>query len=266
VLFGHSAALSLTHALRFPGRPFDARVIVLEEAFHLGPIAPADAQLRAAWFRAELLWRRITARQVHRFWKQVVGDELPIVWACSRDSREWSGFMELAWRRRRPFLHVDVAPIRRGGRLWFCSTGEVPSERIVDDRLVECARRVEQTEVDAHVAAWEALARDPAPMRIATPAGLLAVPLSYFDDAILARTPPTTWIRAMHVIGDLLGYGRDLTRFAQFDAGLLAQRIDALLLAGQLESDNIDAELRALRVRRPSRVIAAHAPRQIVAE
>jgi Protein of unknown function len=124
---------------------------------------------------------------------------------------------------------------------------------MVDGRLVASARMVEQAEVDAHAAAWESLAGEPEPLRMLTAAGLLAVPLSYFDEAILARTPMTTFTRAVRVIGALIGESRDLICLLQFDVELLARRIDSLLDAGLLESDNIDAdELRVLRIRRPS--------------
>jgi hypothetical protein len=94
-------------------------VIVLNEDFHLGPIAPADPQRRTAWFRAALLPRYYAAPFVHRFWRQVVAEECPVVWACQRSAKEWCGFMELAWRRRRPFLHIDVAHLRRPQALLF---------------------------------------------------------------------------------------------------------------------------------------------------
>jgi Protein of unknown function/Domain of unknown function (DUF1835) len=252
VLFSGSAAGSVTMSLRFPGRPLAARVIWLEEPFELGPIAPADPQRRAPWFRAMQMPRYAGAREIDRYWRRICEADWPIVWASHRSARELGGLMELAWRRRRPFRLVDVAADRRLRSQRLYSTGYVRHQTMVDLQLGANARSVEQAEVDALAASWEALAREPEPMRIVTAHGLLAVPLSHFDDAIIEQTPTTTWTRAIVVVGQLLGEC-DLTGFAQFADSMLARRIDTLLDAGLLESDNIDAaNFRALRIRRPS--------------
>ena len=251
VTFGDSTAGSLIQALGIPRKERFDRIARLNDHLNIGPIAPAEPRARARWCREEvMIYDRARIKHINAFWRAVVAADDLIVWMSSRDAHELCGFMELVWRRRRPLRVIDVAAVRlpRSDADLKRSTGPWRPQQIVKHRLLERARRVEMPEVEAVTAAWEELADERTQLRVATRAGLLGVPLSHFDEALVAGIGGA-WLRCAIIIANVFLSYRTIG-YDQVDEAFLYWRLLWLIDAGVLEGQGDVRSFLTLSVRR----------------
>jgi hypothetical protein len=259
VTFGVSRADSIRGALRLEG--CEARVIALSHALSIGPIDPLDAEVRRAWFAANLRaddelcvdgsdpeapWMEATSASVH-----------PIYWVCLTDAAEHACFLEFATRMAgRPFDIVDATGSAFTGNsqeLLAWSLGQLRPEEILASGLGRNRRLVSRAESDAAVAAWSQLRRENAPLRIVRDGHLVSAPLTHFDPVLVGQATPE-WQRLATLISRTLHHlDSDVDSPGQgCSYELLFARILALGEAGALEVTGPGPGMRDYDVRLPA--------------
>lgn len=163
-------------------------VIALVDDLGYGPIEPGTLAQRDAWIDEELgieadPWR---AEKIPAFWEQVTTTQAPIIaWLSTRCADESCGLLELLHRRRdmpdtaATVSVVDAADIAEDFAV-------VRSDVIVDRKLIERIAPVTDADRARHLADWQRLRAENAPLRVLTPEGLVSAPITHFDDTILS--------------------------------------------------------------------------------
>lgn len=257
VAWGASRADTIRDALRAQGE--EAWVIALSGSLHFGPINPPDPDVRHAWLRAvlrpdpyadqretEVPWMEATSACVH-----------PIYWVCMSDAAEHASFLEFAFRMNgRPFDIVDATAldfVTRDGIRQPWSLGIMRCEDIVASGLRDKRRVFTRAECAAAAAAWKALRREDAPLRIVRDGRLVSAPLTHFDAVLIAQAT-RDWEVAARVIGRTMQHLTDAVDppgQAVSDIVLFG-RLQALGDAGGLEIRGPGPGMRDYEVRKPT--------------
>lgn len=257
VAFGPSRAESVRDALRLRGS--QARVIALPGALNVGPIDPPDPDVRQAWIRTVLRCDpHDDRREPEAPWTEATSvDIYPVYWVCLRDAGEQACFLAFAYRMAgRPFDIVDATDldfVTRDGIRSPWSLGLMRPEDIVASGLIETRRPLSRAEREAASAAWAKLQRENAPLRIVRDGGLVSVPLTHFDQALVGQAG-ADWEVVAGLIGRTiqhLSVDSDPPGQAPGDVVLFG-RVLALGVTGDLEVRGEGPGLRDYEVRRPT--------------
>jgi hypothetical protein len=259
VTFSESAAVSLKEVLRELGRA--ERVLPLVDDLSMGPINPVSTRARAAWIDAELGYEedREETDSIDAFWAAVTApDASAIAWFSRRSAREYTGFLELLWRRGDAATAVvDVTDIEFSGRDGRPAPDTsacfafVRASQIVAQRLLGRARTLSRNELDRDRETWRRLRMENAALRVLdSTAGLISAPITFFDDLILSCTTED-WQPSGRVIGGSIG--KSSSPYDQIGDLFLWSRLLELVEVGALEGRGDFSTMQTSWVRRPTR-------------
>lgn len=169
VVFNMSAAESLRQALA--QLRIDQPVIGLPEDLSFGPIDTLAADIRARWMEDILGFERWPdlEQEAELFWSRATGRDIaPVAWVCRQSAMEFAGFLEFVSQVGDHALRVvDITEVEfppRSERT--VSFGHIPSDNIVQARLLERQAILAEQEVQAYRGLWKRLRAENAPFRI----------------------------------------------------------------------------------------------------
>jgi hypothetical protein len=256
IVFGEAAAIGLRKALRNAG--FEDDVLLLADDLSFGPIDPPESGLRAQWVNAELGYLGWDETEPHTtaFWIAALPPGIRrLAWMSRRSAREYSGFLEFVRRLGRRSGDIvdltDMTIVNQLGQAEFAgSLGALLPQWIVERTLWASAQPLTSAMRASYVAEWAKLRGENAPLRIVDEGlRLRSAPISFFDEAILARATDR-WQKTARIVGDVLSaFWRD-GRYQTGDLVLMS-RIKALADAGRLEAQGDLSEIRFSEVRLP---------------
>lgn len=255
VVFNPSAAASIRQAFAEIG--CGERVIGLIDNLSFGPIDLPDAAKRRLWVEDELgyEWDDV-AQSADEFWAEAISaDVLPVAWVSRLHAPEYAAFLEFAWRKRHtPFRVIDATGLeipRHDGTGTFvvCSLGILPPYQIIEARLLERQRILAPVEIDNYVEQWRRLKTENAPLRIVDEIGLVSAPITFYDDALIARVSDNWQVGAL-VIGGTMADLMDNPHNELVSDLLLWARVCALCKAGALELRGDETHMHNAYVRR----------------
>jgi hypothetical protein len=261
ILFSDTAARLLNEALRIVGR--EDRVIYLPDDLSFGPINPPDPVAREDWMHHELgldltddEW---PLDQVEAFWDEALTTSARrIIWVSKLSASEYGGFLELVWRigdTPCDVIEFDRQEIAYRGRDGFVRRnqvlvlGELAPEHFTETRYWERAVPLDAVARERYRANWARLRGENAPLRILDDSGMISVPITYFDDLLIACAIER-WQKVARVIGEAL-VGFIDGPFHQVGDFVLVARLRALARSGRLESKGDMAKPRFSEVRLP---------------
>lgn len=212
VTFHQSAAGSLKLALKTLG--IDEEVLCLVDDLSYGPISPGDARQRVQWTVDELGFHEdpVIEELITEFWQRIDGLRTEVTaWISRRYVTEYCGFLELLRHvHESPVNVVDVADvefIRRDGSpspTTALAFSVVHDAHIVEKKLLDQARRVSDIERKRYEAEWQRLRDENGDLRVMTDAGIISVPINYYDDTILSFVT-NEWQSCARVVGNCIG-------------------------------------------------------------
>ena len=228
VVFGYSAAGSIRHILK--GR--EAAVARFSDNLSCGPINPPQPAIRRAWLDANLGYDNpdITSDE-DTFWPEVLQKDVKrIAWASRRSASEYCNYLEYLKRLDGlPTEIIDTTDVRDEGGELFRGTGVIPGNHILSG-LLNTGRQLDAPSRTDCLALWESLRTDNSDLRIVDQnLGLLSVPLSFYDQQLLALVN-RDWQRMERIVGEMLADGveNDLLLFSRLyallDVGALVER------------------------------------------
>jgi hypothetical protein len=261
ILFSETAARSLTEALQIV--ECEDRVIYLPDDLSFGPINPPDPVVREDWMHRELGFDLTDEEwpidQVEAFWDEaLVTSARRVIWVSKLSAPEYGGFLEFVWRLGDApcdIITFDRQEIVYRGRDGFLRRnqvlvlGELAPEHFTETRYWEHAVPLDAVAREHFRANWARLRCENAPLRILDDSGMISVPITYFDDLLVACAIER-WQKVARVIGEALVSFID-GPFYQVGHFVLAARLKALAQSGRLESQGDMAKPRFSEVRLP---------------
>ena len=236
VVFGMSAAASLRQALHQVDR--HERVIGLSDDLSCGPINPVTPELRRHWLQ-EGIGYEDDGSSADVFWTEATRpDVFPIAWVSRRCAIEYANFLEFVWRLKgAPCRVVDLTDVmflwRDGQRKAAQAFGVVTPKQMIEAGLLDRQSALSNVDRDAYELTWRRLKEENAALRIVTAAGLVSVPITYFDD-LLRSCVTDQWLTCARVIGEALARQMDEPYWQTGDL-LLWARLRAIAEAGLVE-------------------------------
>jgi len=276
IVFGESAGGSLRQAV-LQARRKD-QVIAFWDNLSFGPIDPPDPADRAAWVRKEFelpveefgfsldrnvrlivddppnSGRKLTT-ELPEFWGKVLSAKTRrVLWVCRRSAHEYAGFLECVWRLAdEPVDLVDLTGFslaRRGGEQEpAISVSELHSEEFIKNALWDRAAPLTPMARDRYREMWRALRAENAPFRVVAGDDLVSAPMTFYDDWLVSSSV-SQWRKVARVIADTMNTAR--TRGHVVGDLVLSGRLQALAVAGRLESQGDLSQPRFSEVRLPS--------------
>jgi hypothetical protein len=240
VVFAMSAAGSLRQALHQVDR--HERVIGLSDDLSCGPINPVTAELRRHWFQEGIGYEDEDGeygRSADVFWAEATRpDVFPVGWVSRRCAIEYANFLEFVWRLKgAPCNVVDLTDVmflwRNGQRKPTQTFGIVTPKQMIEAGLLDRQSALSNFDRDAYELTWRRLKEEDAALRIVTAAGLVSVPITYFDD-LLRSCVTDQWLTWARVIGETLARQMD-EPYCQTGDLLLWARLRAIAEAGLVE-------------------------------
>jgi Protein of unknown function/Domain of unknown function (DUF1835) len=261
ILFSKTAARLLSEALQVVGR--EDRVICLPDDLSFGPINPPDPIAREDWMHRELgldlTDEEWPIDQIEAFWDEALTTSARrIIWVSKLSAPEYGGFLEFVWRLGDApcdiveFGRQEIAYRGRDGilrRIQALVLGELAPEHVTETRYWERAVPLDAVAREHYRANWARLRGEDAPLRILDDSGMISVPITYFDDLLIACAIER-WQKSARVIGEALVSFID-GPFYQVGDFVLGARLRALAQSGRLESQGDMAKPRFSEVRLP---------------
>ncbi|WP_020177722.1 DUF3658 domain-containing protein [Methylopila sp. M107] len=245
VVFSPSTRGSLLQALKTAGRPED-NVVALFDDLRCGPLEPFDPEARERWLNDEAdyglepgfvrLWHDEFSSQAldpgHRL----------VVWTTRRAPQDWVGY--LAWLTRlgdAPADVIDISDIVFEGTDWqgvpWRRRQPVPlitPAHFIHYGLFDLARAITPDDRKDALAEWRRLGEENGAFRAVRDGRLTSLPLTAFDDQLVAAAS-TTFRKAAFVIGTVLGEMHSREDWPVGDLALSA-RLRTLVEDGRLEA------------------------------
>jgi len=259
VVFGERAQDVLRLALEAAKR--NDEVICCPHDLRCGPINPPEYANRAPWQKAEpglspgeceIYWYEANA-----FWRSLESTAARrIIWFSRRSSLEYAGFLECVSRLAAgSFEAVDLTDARRPrhspdpgeGSQFFCGLGDMEPSDV--HAFLDGARILTAPEDQNYRAIWIRLREEDSGLRIAQGENLISVPVTFFDEALVAAAV-NHWRKVARIV--LMVLHRSL-REPEFEVSplFLQSRIRALVKAGRLQSEGNLFEMGYSEVRLP---------------
>jgi hypothetical protein len=260
VVFGTTAQATLEEALRLAGR--DEAVVAFPDDLSIGPIDGTAGEARVAWmvreFGPSFASLSDLPAELEAFWRVLRSTEAtPVIWFTRRSAREYSGFLELAWRLgEQPYKVVDFSGVdfvkrqHEGERRLsvYLSLGEMRSSEAAG--FLSSEQPLSSDQRHRYRQIWDELRKENAALRVLADGGLASEPASFFDDAVLTATP-TAWQKIAKTIGEVWCLSFDDNVF-QISELVLTGRIQTLVAQGSLECRGDANDIRAGEVRCPA--------------
>lgn len=278
IVFSNSGARSLRGALRELGRA--DRIACLYDDLSYGPIDPPDPELRHRWVAdqlgftgwpetpegnspyvetefGDLEWDDIPATS-RAFWTKALAPKpRKILWISWRSAKDTAGYLEWIWRAGEASCEiVDLTdattshphPYAPPGPRPAYSLGQLWSDDIVADELIERALPLLPAARARHRALWGRLRAENAALRVVADGQLVSAPITAFDDLLLSNARKF-WRKVAMVVGMTMS-NQDNSGVLAHPEMVLAGRVRALIDAGRLEFEGCDPfEMRFSEVR-----------------
>lgn len=220
------------------------KVVSFADDLSFGPINPADPVIRVAWARDHLAWtdRNYIVEASREFWPQVLAPgPSKTLWTSRRSVMEFTGFLECVRRLgENSFDVIDLADCTTVDPFIHAPTLSALNARIIcSERLFDRHKPLDKAVLEGHSEVWSDLRKENAPLRTLVGGKLKSVPISFFDEELLAHAN-SEWQSSMKVVGQVLA-AEDEWAWDRCSDIVLRSRIEALIQKGILESRDLTA-------------------------